>query len=85
MSEYKYYEQLNDRKINILEDLYNYRAMTTDQIKRIYFPNSKFYVNKVLYQLRKSKYIASNTLKGSRKNKKGITYHFKVAPMSRTL
>ena len=75
MSEYKYYEQLNDRKINILEDLYNYRAMTTDQIKRIYFPNSKFYVNKVLYQLRKSKYIASNTLKGSRKNKKGITYH----------
>ncbi len=33
MSEYKYYKQLNDRKINILEDLYDYRAMTTDQIK----------------------------------------------------
>jgi DNA-binding PadR family transcriptional regulator len=70
-----YYQQLHDRDLNILLDLYNFRALTTEQIKEKFFPTTKFYVNKVLHNLRKDGFISSNILKGSRKNKKGISYH----------
>lgn len=76
MKRSKYFHQLNDRDLNILEDLYNYRAMTTKQIKRRYFEKTKYYVNKVLHNLRRENYIASKSLKGSRINKKGEVYHY---------
>mgnify|MGYP000987239286 CR=1 FL=1 len=70
-----YFYRLVERDLNILLDLYNFRALTTEQIKRKYFQESEHYVNKVLYKLRKERFINSNTLKGSRDKKKGISYH----------
>lgn len=70
-----YFYRLIDRDLNILQDLYNFRALTTEQIKRKYFSESEYYVNKILGKLRKEHFITSATLKGSRDKKKGITYH----------
>lgn len=80
MTGIEYFQQLSDKKINILKDLYHYRAMTTEQIKSKYFPNSKQYVNKVLHELRRDNFISSKTLSGSRKNKKGLSYHYLTEP-----
>lgn len=65
----------DDRDLNILLDLYNFRALKTNQIKKKYFPNSVQYVNKVLYKMRKEKLIKSSILSNSRKGVKGYSYH----------
>jgi hypothetical protein len=70
-----YFYRLNERDLSILQDLYNFRALTTEQIKRKYFPDSEHYVNKILYKLRKENFIISSTLRGSRDKRKGVSYH----------
>lgn len=70
-----YYDHISDKKLGILKDLLKYRAMTTLQIENKYSPDSHDYCMKLLYQLRQSKYIASETYRGSRKGKKGMSYH----------
>lgn len=70
-----YFYRLSERDLNILKDLYNFRALTTEQIKRKYFPDTDHYVNKILYKLRKESFIISSTLRGSRDKRKGVSYH----------
>ena len=70
-----YTTKLTDTEQAILLDLYYYRVMTTEQIKKRHFNNSGTYVNKVLWKLRKNGYIKSRILKNSRENKKGYSYH----------
>lgn len=67
--------KLSDREKSILMDLYRYRVMTTEQIKKRHFNNTGTYVNKVLWKLRTKKLIKSHTLSKSRKGKKGYSYH----------
>lgn len=67
---------VSDKELNVLKDLYNYRVLTTEQIKKKHFPNSKYYVDRALYRLRNRKIIASSIAKGSRgKGKKGYAVH----------
>ncbi|WP_157052516.1 replication-relaxation family protein [Ornithinibacillus contaminans] len=67
---------VTEREFHILRDLYTYRAMTTTQIKKKYFPDTKQAVNYVLNKLRKRKMIKSNIFSGSRgRGKKGLSYH----------
>jgi Replication-relaxation len=66
---------VTEREFHILSDLYNYRALTTDQIRRKYFSDSKYAVDYVLKKLRQRKMIRSNTLRGSRDKRKGYSYH----------
>src|SRR5699024_4228807 len=61
------------RDLNLLLDLYNYRVLTTSQIKRRYYPDSKTYVNKRLHLMRKSGYIATESY--PRIDRKGFAYH----------
>lgn len=75
MSVLDYQIKLSDRENAILNDLYEYRVMTTEQIKKIHFDNKGYYVNKVLMNMRKRKLIKSSILKNSRKGKKGFSYH----------
>lgn len=66
---------VTERELNILKDLYEYRVLTTEQIREKYFEGTKQAVNYVLNKLRKRKMIRSKILKGSRENKKGYAYH----------
>lgn len=76
MEIFDYSIKLPDREIAILNDLYDYRVMTTNQIKKRHFtPNQYRYADNVLWKMRKNKLIKSSTLKGSRKGKKGFSYH----------
>lgn len=72
-----YIKELNERDISLLKDLYDYRMLTTSQIKKRYFADSKSYVDQKLHALRKSCLVSSFTLKGSRsrEGKKGIVCH----------
>jgi len=64
----------NARDVNILYDLYRYRAMTTEQIKKRYFANSKSYVNQKLHAMRNSHLITTFSVpRGD--GKKGIACH----------
>ncbi len=67
--------KVSDKELSIMQDLYNYRVMTTEQIRKRHFNNSGTYVNKVLWKMRNKGYVKSNILKNSRKNKKGYAYH----------
>lgn len=67
--------EVTEREFRILSDLYNYRALTTNQIRRKYFVDTKYAVDYVLKKLRQRKMIRSNTLKGSRHKRKGYSYH----------
>ena len=67
---------VSDKELNVLKDLYHYRLLTTEQIKRKFFSDSKYYVDRALYRLRNRKIITSSIFKGSRgKGKKGHTVH----------
>ncbi|KAA9019022.1 replication-relaxation family protein [Niallia endozanthoxylica] len=67
---------VSEKEFKVLKDLYNYRSLTTEQIKRKYFSDSKYYVDRALYRLRSRKIITSSVFKGSRgKGKKGHTVH----------
>lgn len=70
-----YEVHLSEKEKAILQDLYQYRVMTSDHIKKKHFNNTGYYVYKVLVNMRKKNLIKSQTLKGSRKGKKGYTYH----------
>lgn len=70
-----YLIKVNEREHAILNDLYDYRVMTTEQIKKLHFNNRGYYVNKVLMKMRKKGLIKTSTLKGSRKGRKGFSYH----------
>ncbi len=61
------------RDIAILYDLYQYRILTTEQIKRMYFPNSKRYVDEKLRAMRNSQLISTFTQK--RPGRKGCACH----------
>lgn len=67
--------KLSDKEFGILNDLYNYRVMTTEQIKKLHFNNQGTYVNKVLWKMRNKKLIKTDILRNSRKGKKGYSYH----------
>lgn len=67
---------VSEKELDVLRDLYEYRLLTTEQIKRKHFPQSKYYVDRALYRLRKRKIITSSVFKGSRgKGRKGHTVH----------
>ncbi|MFD1363125.1 replication-relaxation family protein [Lentibacillus salinarum] len=61
------------KDISLLWDLYQYRVLTTEQIKRRYYAESKAYVNQKLYTMRKSGLIVSDTY--PRPDRKGFAYH----------
>lgn len=61
------------RDIAILYDLYKYRILTTAQIKRLYFPNSKRYVDEKMRAMRNSRLIGTYTQR--RPGRKGFAYH----------
>lgn len=66
--------QLSLRDLQILYDLYQYRVLTTEQIKKRYFANSKSYVNQKLHAMRNSHLIT--TFPVSRGNgKRGMACH----------
>ncbi|MEC1158693.1 replication-relaxation family protein [Cytobacillus horneckiae] len=76
MRRHSYGGNVAEVDLMILNDLYNYRALKTDQISRKFFPHSKYYVNRVLNRLRTRKLIKSSILSGSRNHgKKGFSYH----------
>lgn len=61
------------RDVALLWDLYRCRVLTTDQIKKMYFSNSKSYVNQKLLSLRNSKLISTDSF--PRPGRKGFAYH----------
>lgn len=66
--------EIQERDLAILYDLYRYRVLTTDQIKRKYFSDSKYYVNRKLNMLRNSGWIS--TFSVSRNDgRKGRAHH----------
>lgn len=72
-----YVKRVTERDVALLSDLYRYRLLTTDQIRRRHFPGSRSYVDQKLHAMRNSRMISSFTLRGSRsrEGKKGITCH----------
>lgn len=75
MSDLGYQIKLLDRENARLNDLNNYRVMTTQQIRKIHFSNSVFYVDEVLKNIRKEMFNQIIHLKKRRKGKKGYAYH----------
>lgn len=67
--------KVSDKEYEILDDLYTYRVMTTDQIKKKHFNNQGTYVNKVLWNMRNKNLIKTQVLNNSRKGKRGYSYH----------
>lgn len=70
-----YEMKVSDKEYAILNSLYDFRVMTTEQIRKIHFEGKGYYVNKVLMNMRKKQLIKSSILKNSRKGKKGYAYH----------
>ncbi|WP_411954760.1 hypothetical protein ACKXGF_02765 [Alkalibacillus sp. S2W] len=70
-----YHDKLDKRRLAILCDLVKFRALTTNQIRDKYFGGKGNNVNNVLSRLRKSGYIKTGSVKGSREGKKGYPYH----------
>jgi len=67
-------KEIQKRDFDILYDLYRYRVLTTEQIRRKYFSDSKYYVNRKLNMLRNSGWIS--TFSVSRKDgRKGEAHH----------
>ena len=66
-------KQIQKRDLDILHDLYRYRVLTTEQIKRKHFPDSKYYVNRKLNMLRNSGWITTYSV--SRNGRKGKAHH----------
>ncbi|MBA2176813.1 replication-relaxation family protein [Halobacillus locisalis] len=71
----EYREQLNGVRLSILQDLVEYRTMTTEQIRNRHFGGRGNHVNNVLVELRKKKYLKSTLLEGSRQGRKGYSCH----------
>lgn len=69
------YKRLSERKIHILLDLCKFRVLTTEQFAERHADVTAFYLNKVLYQLRKAGLIRSSTQSGSREQRKGHSFH----------
>ncbi|GEN46751.1 replication-relaxation family protein [Alkalibacillus haloalkaliphilus] len=70
-----YYEKLDDKRIEIMDDLTRFRALTKEQIHRKHFDGKGYHVNNILSELRKKGYVKSDTLKGSRVGKRGYSYY----------
>lgn len=75
MTFFVYDSHLTDKEQAIMTDLLKYRVLTTYQIRDKHFGGKGGYVDNVLMRLRKDGYIRTNTLKRSRKGKKGYSYH----------
>ena len=75
MSVLSYGPFISNRKLGILHDLLKYRILTTEMIDSRHFDGKNSYVNVVLSELRKDKYIRSRVLKNSRYKRKGYAYH----------
>lgn len=62
-----------ERDIAILKDLYRYRVLTTQQLKKKYFPHNTYAKNKI-YAMKKSRWIITFPLVGSDGKKKTTCY-----------
>lgn len=67
-------KEIQKRDLDILYDLYRYRVLTTEQIRRKYFPDSKYYVNRKLNMLRNSGWITTYSVPRN-DGRKGRAHH----------